>query len=170
MLLGLIGCAVDTASGDGTFRPQCKNTIFDRLVANFLSESVPLLDVEELRHHESSYLILDARELEEYEVSHLEGAQWLGNKVPNWDILEGVDTLQPILLYCSIGYRSEKMGEILLQKGFKNVYNLYGSIFEWSNRGYPIFDSYNNTTQKLHGYSRNWGMWIDAKNTQVVYD
>jgi hypothetical protein len=83
-----------------------------------------------------------------------------------------LDTLpkdQPILVYCSIGFRSEKIARKLRKKGFKNVSNLYGSIFEWVNRGYPVVDSVGQPTPKIHTYNKSWGQWVDNPDFERVY-
>lgn len=45
-----------------------------------------------------------------------------------------------VVLYCFIGYCSEKVVEQFWEWGFIKVYNLYGSIFEWVNQGYFVVD------------------------------
>ena len=67
----------------------------------------------------------------------------------------------PIIVYCSVGFRSEKTTEHLLALGFTNVKNLYGGIFEWSNAGQPMVDSNENSTTKIHAYNKKWGTWIN---------
>jgi rhodanese-related sulfurtransferase len=169
MLLGILGCGIDSGSENTNLIPHCKQKMFDHLVATMLSKTIPLLDADAVHLRESDYVILDAREFEEYAVSHLENALWLGYKQPNWEVLHHLDSLTPILIYCSIGYRSEKMGEILYQKGFRQVYNLYGSIFEWANRGYLMVDNQNTPTIDVHGYSASWALCIDQQKANVVY-
>ena len=65
-----------------------------------------------------------------------------------------------IVVYCSIGYRSEKIGKKIKNLGFSRVYNLYGGIFEWSNRAYPLIDNQKKKTIKVHGYNQDWGKWL----------
>lgn len=45
---------------------------------------------------------------------------------------------RPILVYCAVGSRSAQVVNYLARKGFAEVYNLYGGIYAWANRGYPI--------------------------------
>jgi predicted sulfurtransferase len=66
----------------------------------------------------------------------------------------------PVVVYCSVGYRSEQIGEKLLQAGFTDVHNLFGSIFEWVNQGYPVFKNQSEQTNRVHAYSRSWGIWL----------
>jgi rhodanese-related sulfurtransferase len=47
----------------------------------------------------------------------------------------------PVIVYCSVGYRSEKIGEKLQKLGFQNVHNLYGGIFQWKNDGFEVLNA-----------------------------
>jgi 3-mercaptopyruvate sulfurtransferase SseA len=75
-------------------------------------------------------------------------------------MLDNIDKSTPILLYCSIGYRSEKVGEKILKMGFKDVTNLYGSIFAWANAGYELKNAKGETTNQIHTYNNEWAKWI----------
>ncbi len=69
-------------------------------------------------------------------------------------------------MYCSVGVRSERVGEKLQQAGFKNVRNLYGGIFAWKNKGYVVYNQQNEPTDSVHAYNRYWGQWL-TKATKV---
>ena len=126
--------------------------------------TVPYIRVPELAVS-NEYVLLDTRKREEYEVSHLENAHWVGDDQFN---LEEVNAQFPnkdtaIVVYCSIGVRSEDIGEKLQDAGYTNVKNLYGGIFEWKNKGYPVLDPTKKKTEKVHAYNRYWGrLLIDA--------
>lgn len=146
---------------------HCRNPAFDREVALYLHFNIPALDVDSLKFgNPDSVLLLDAREKEEFNVSHLPGALHCGFKHFDPAILEGVDKNRPVMVYCSIGYRSEKIARMVRRLGFEKVYNLYGSIFEWTNRGYPLVDAQGNPTDRLHTFNRAWGRWVE-KNTCI---
>jgi len=83
-------------------------------------------------------LLLDTREREEYDVSHFLNAILADSEKEAAEILKGSDKDRPIVVYCSVGYRSSRMAEKLKKKGFENVYNLEGSIFQWANEGRPL--------------------------------
>jgi len=68
---------------------------------------------------------------------------------------------KPLIVYCSIGKRSEKITKELLKEGFSNVRNLYGGIFEWVNEGNGVVDNENRPTNKVHAYGRFWGQWLE---------
>jgi hypothetical protein len=72
-----------------------------------------------------------------------------------------------IVVYCAVGYRSERIGEKLIKEGYTDVRNLYGGIFGCTNVGFPLFDE-KGQTDRIHAYSRFWGIWI--KKGTKVYD
>lgn len=149
---------------------QVVNTAFDEEISSLLDFSVPIMTVDDLDDYaEGSILILDARELEEYNISHIPRAIHLGYNDPQYDKLADIDKRQPIVLYCSVGYRSEKIGEKLKDQGFVNVYNLYGSIFEWANCGKTLLDIHDQPTKEVHTYSKKWSQWIDNPELTKVW-
>jgi rhodanese-related sulfurtransferase len=106
-----------------------------------------------------SPIILDVREPEEYAVSHLPGALRARTSDEALDILETLQGDTCIVLYCSVGYRSSELAAALTEHGFTNVHNLEGSIFEWANRGLPVFhDSL--ITHTVHPYDEDWGILL----------
>ncbi|MCX2741078.1 rhodanese-like domain-containing protein [Pontibacter anaerobius] len=104
-------------------------------------------------------LLLDTRQPEEYNISHLSGAKLVEYEAFKVEQLREIPKDTPIILYCSVGYRSERVGEQLREAGYTNVRNLYGGIFEWVNQGQPVYDS-NGKTNKVHAYSKSWGVWL----------
>lgn len=150
-------------------RPPVETQAFDQKLTKLLSFDVPVIGVKELYEQRDQYVILDTREAEEYEVSHIEGAKLLGYKKLDESVLESIPKDQPIVLYCSVGYRSEKMGKELQKRGFQKVYNLYGSIFEWMNQSYPVVDRQGNKTRQVHTYNEKWSQWVDAQKVERVW-
>ncbi len=137
----------------------------DALLQISNSESIPHISVDELQklRLNDTIILLDAREPKEFEVSHIADAIFVGyNKFSSEEMVEKItDKKAPIIVYCSIGVRSEDIGEKLEQLGFDNVKNLHGGIFEWKNKGYPVVDSEEKETEKVHAYSRLWGKWLN---------
>lgn len=105
-------------------------------------------------------VFLDARETEEYAISHLPGARRIGYDDPNFSILDEVDRSRPLVVYCTVGYRSERMANKLRDRGFSRVYNLYGSIYAWSLAGFPLEDKQGQPTEVVHTYNRKWGSYF----------
>jgi rhodanese-related sulfurtransferase len=112
---------------------------------------------------------LDAREPAEFDTSHIPGAVFIG--FDHWDsqAVQALPKDHTLVVYCSIGYRSEKIAGKLKKMGFQKVYNLYGSIFEWANEGNSLVSNNNTPTLKLHTYNKKWGKWVDNPSIQKVW-
>jgi rhodanese-related sulfurtransferase len=149
-------------------RAHCQNPDFDKKVANMLSFSVKTISPSDL-NRQSNVLVLDARERTEYDVSHLPNAVFIGYNSFEKKTLDTVPKDKPIVVYCSIGYRSEKIGEKLKKMGYTKVYNLYGSIFEWLNQGYPVVDKNEQPTNKVHTYNKAWSRWVEVGKAEKIW-
>jgi rhodanese-related sulfurtransferase len=147
---------------------QVKNAAYRQMLDGLLSHSVPELAVRDAARGSSDCIFLDAREPREYAVSHIPGAISVGydhfdlGKLP-----AALPKNRCIVVYCSVGYRSEKVAEKLRAAGFANVSNLYGGIFEWANQGYAVVNEAG-PTRKVHAYDRSWGVWL--KKGDKVYE
>ena len=152
-------------------RPKVINPAFDNKISQTISFTVPTIGVQELNELQKNQevVLLDARELKEYKISHIPDAVYIGYEKPDYSVLKDVPKDKEIIVYCSIGYRSEKIGEHLHKQGFTSVRNLYGSIFEWANQGYPLVDKNQKPTQKVHTYNKNWSKWVDEEQVQKVW-
>ena len=134
---------------------------FYSMLDGMYSYTVPLMTPAEFNKKDASkYLILDTREVKEFKVSHIPNAQCVGYDNFNADALRDTPRDQPILVYCSVGYRSERIGEKLQEMGFTHVYNLYGGIFNWSNKGEGMVDENKSNTENVHGFNQEWSQWI----------
>jgi rhodanese-related sulfurtransferase len=140
---------------------QVESKAYNVLLKTLLSHSVPEISVDQVSTREN-VILLDAREYDEFAVSHLEGAHFVGYNNFTVDLVKSLDRNAQLLVYCSVGYRSEKIAYKLKSEGFKNVSNLYGGIFEWVNQGHPIVDSAGKRTKRIHGYTKAWGIWLNS--------
>lgn len=150
-------------------KPDLKNPDYDARLQRLLSFSTPLIGVETLHDKLNDVYLLDTRSREEFEVSHIEGARYLGYRNLEESALEGVPKEAEIVLYCSVGYRSEKIGNRLRDMGYTNVTNLYGSIFEWVNQGYPVVTPTGTATDSLHTYNQNWSQWVNEPTIKKIW-
>lgn len=143
----------------------------DRTLEKLNKGSVDYISVEELAEG-SGLTILDTRKKEEYTVSHLKNALWVGYTQFNidtaWQKIQDKGT--PVVVYCSVGVRSEDIGEKLREAGYTNVKNLYGGIFEWKNRGYPVYNMDGLETNKVHAFNKRWGKLLKIKDSYKVYN
>ena len=150
-------------------KPNVTNPDFDQKISSLLNFKVPLIGVETLKENKEDYILLDAREREEYNVSHIKDARYIGYKNLNIKELNTIPKDKKIVLYCSIGYRSEKIGERLQKMGYTQVFNLYGSIFEWANQGNPVVDQNGRPTEYVHGYNKSWSKWLDDSKVKKTW-
>ncbi len=142
---------------------QIKDSAYHFMLRVLYSGSVSLIDCEKFK---SIYekVILDTRAKGEYKVSHIKGAQWVGYESFGKSKVRHLPKDTTIVVYCAVGYRSEKIGKRLQKLGYNKVYNLYGGIFEWINQDNLVYDEHDKVTQKIHAYSRTWGIWLKKGN------
>ncbi len=131
------------------------------------SGKVQEITIDQVRQKLAEVVLLDTREREEYEVSHITNARWVGYDDFRLERIHNLPKDTTIVLYCSVGYRSERIGEQLQKEGYDRVYNLYGSLFKWVNEGHPVVDGGGRQTEKVHGYDKNWSKWL--KRGEIVY-
>jgi rhodanese-related sulfurtransferase len=149
-------------------RAHCGNPKFDQKVASWLRFSVPTVTPEQVKAMPQA-LRLDTREQAEFDVSHLPNALCVGYNKFDEKKLSAFPRDTPIVVYCSIGYRSEKVGEKLQKMGFTRVFNLYGSIFEWVNQGNTVVDKAGKTTSRVHTFNNQWGKWVESSKAEKVH-
>ena len=90
-----------------------------------------------LRGERSDLYLLDVRTLGEYQQTRLEGARLIpiGQFAKR---LNEVPKDRPILVYCAVGSRSAQVVNYLARQGYPKIYNLYGGIYAWAQKGYPV--------------------------------
>lgn len=139
------------------------------LLKQYNSESIPYIYVDSLKQITSDVILLDAREKKEYKVSHLQNSQYVGYE--KFDLQKTIELLPnkkaTVVVYCSLGVRSEDIAEKLKAAGYENVFNLYGGIFEWKNKDNPVVNPKGKETSKVHAFSEEWGVWL--KKGKKVY-
>ena len=138
---------------------------FNKELKGLLSHSVKEVIPQDVVNNKD-VLFLDSRELEEFETSHIKNAIFIGYDKFDMNRLNAINKDKKIVVYCSVGYRSEKIAEKLEKAGFKDVSNLYGGIFEWVNNEEPVYDK-NGETEKVHTYNKQWSKWL--KKGKKIY-
>jgi rhodanese-related sulfurtransferase len=110
-----------------------------------------------------SIFLIDARAKEEFQISHISGAKNIPyNAKELLNYLINIKPDNPIVVYCSVGYRSSILARKLQTLGFKDVHNLEGSIFKWANEGRPLVQG-KTTVHKVHPYNAHWGSLLEKK-------
>jgi rhodanese-related sulfurtransferase len=123
-------------------------------------ELVTVNDLLQIMESNPEVILLDTREINEYKVSHIDGSIYVGSNSFSPDLLKDVPRDAEIVVYCSVGVRSEKIGEMLKESGYQNIKNLYGGIFEWKYQDHPVVDSTGKTTDNIHTYDEKWSQWL----------
>lgn len=106
--------------------------------------------------------LLDARAPQEFAVSHLDGAHPAPTVDEALRHLNGAHKNEPIVVYCSVGYRSAAIVERLAAEGFTQVHNLDGSLFQWANEGRPVYRD-GRVVEEVHPYDDKWGVLLDRQ-------
>lgn len=84
-------------------------------------------------------LVLDVRTAAEVAEGHLPNA--VNIDIYGSDFMAKVQELpkdREILVYCTVGARSQQAADILSKQGFAKVYNLDGGIVAWQRNGFEV--------------------------------
>jgi rhodanese-related sulfurtransferase len=120
---------------------------------------------EILKTQKDSYVILDVRTKEEFDLGHLDST-----------VLIPVDELEtrygelskniPVIVYCRSGSRSARAAALLISKGFSQVYDMTGGINSWTGKGYPVIveNASTPTTTAANSASSSSTVSMEASN------
>jgi rhodanese-related sulfurtransferase len=89
---------------------------------------------------EKGFFLVDVRSVEEHDTGAIPGTD------VNIDFREmakrhkeiGAGTDDHIVVYCQSGKRSNIAADILADLGYRNVYNIRGSVNAWVQAGFPL--------------------------------
>ena len=115
-------------------------------------------------------LLLDVRDAAEFEISRLPGAVRVDPELTTEQFMDrfgGQIAGRQVLLYCSVGVRSSRLGERIRNaaaaRGAAGVYNIRGGIFAWHNYGKRL-EKAKGQTELVHPYSTRWARYLDFPN------
>ncbi|QSE97470.1 rhodanese-like domain-containing protein [Fulvivirga lutea] len=137
---------------------------FDKKVKSLLNNTVPQItssELDTLLQKNPNLILLDTRSTEEYKVSKIASAKFIDYDDFEPQMVQGIDKDEQIVVYCSVGYRSEKIGEKLQEMGYNNVLNLYGGIFDWKNTDHVVINENQQPTDSVHTYNKNWSKYLN---------
>ena len=114
-------------------------------------------------------LILDVREPDEYQVSHLPGAIRIPPGMPTSELKAKLGSKiagKKVVFYCSVGERSSRLAKAakdeLTAMGATGVENLRGGIFAWHNQSRPLVNAAGDTPY-VHPFDNSWGRLVDRQ-------
>jgi len=162
-------CTTLSVHGQAAQDQICVDPAFEKKIEKTISHTVNVISPAQLVNMKNDVFLLDTREREEYDVSHIPNAHY--SSFDNFDIAPYLSMPRDttIVVYCSIGYRSEKIGEQLEAAGFTNVFNLWGSLFEWANQDLPLVDKDGQPTRQVHTYNKAWSKWVNEDKAKRVW-
>ena len=158
----LLLAAVLAAAACGRPTPQVTwSEVGERIQKAF--PGVPSIETaalsEMMRDPTHSLVLLDAREPDEFAVSHLKGAVRVTSPDRAAALLRDVPEGATVVAYCSVGYRSARLAAALRDRGLADVHNLEGSIFRWANEDRPLFRG-DTPVRRVHPFDETWGVLL----------
>ncbi len=119
---------------------------------------VPDITVQKMleRKKEEELVLVDAREPQERAVSMIPDASPVTEFEKHMDQLKD----RPIVVYCTIGYRSAEYTKELQKKGF-DAFNMKGGILAWTHTGRPLVTD-STQTNRVHVYGEKWDLAADG--------
>lgn len=132
-------------------------------LAGFSAPGVSVQQAERLIRDERA-IVLDTRTEEEFRVSHLAGARFL--PFGWWQALTGprlpkdLPRDRPVLVICTVGWRSGKVTQALQAAGYPRVFNVVGGVLAWRRANLPLVDAQDRPTRAVHPYNAEWGRFV----------
>ncbi len=105
----------------------------DTATADTLPREISVSEAAAMR--DDGAFILDVREPEEWNESHIPGA----TLIPLGELASRVDEVpqdQEVVVVCRSGNRSQQGRDILIQAGFENVTSMAGGVNQWKAAGF----------------------------------
>ena len=94
-----------------------------------------------LKSNDGNIVLLDIRDPNEYEISHVEGSVLIpGAILP--DEVQNLDMSKEYFVLCKVGERSLEAAQFMTNLGFKKVRNVAGGINEWAEKVDPSLNIY----------------------------
>lgn len=94
------------------------------ILEKVLSVDTPVISIADAFKNKRNTIFIDCRERNEYDVSHIENAVYAG--FAHFDFIQTCTNKkdEQLIVYCSIGVRSNIITKRLLEAGYINVKNL----------------------------------------------
>lgn len=142
----------------------------DKVARDYPAARTLLPEGLELLHKSGELLLVDVRDLAEYDVSHLPGAVHVDPDIATADFMRRFASEAQgklVVLYCSVGVRSSRLAQrvdgSLKEAGALGAVNLRGGIFAWHNTGRKLGGN-EGDDEHVHPYDRHWSYYLDFDN------
>lgn len=102
-------------------------------------KELSLQNLKEKIERQESFSLIDVREESEWSTGHIPGAVHLSKGVIERDIEKQIPSFeQPIVVYCSGGFRSALVANTLQTMGYQQVYSMEKGMQGWIDNGFDI--------------------------------
>lgn len=141
---------------------KVQNSDYQQFLEHLYTGNIPSITVADLQQAEGEPLyLLDSREPQEYRVSHIKYARQVGNIWFDMRDVYDIPKDGMIVVYCTIGDRSQRIAEKLIKAGYTQVYFLYGGMIEWINQGNPVYTETEIQTPQIYLNKKEWSPWLE---------
>lgn len=110
-------------------------------IASAQTINIPAQEAKKMIDSKDYGLILDVRTMEEYtgELGHIDGALL----IPVQELKDRIKEIEKykdkkVIVVCHSGVRSRKASDLLMQSGFKKVFNIADGMVGWDSQKYPV--------------------------------
>jgi hydroxyacylglutathione hydrolase len=102
--------------------------------------TLPQVSVRRLAEEKAKFQLLDVRSPSEFKNGRIGGAKhkFVAEMRDGVDGDLGLDPGKPVAVYCGSGYRASIAASVMKRDGFKEVYNVPGSMQAWKNAGFSV--------------------------------
>ena len=100
------------------------------------SDQITVLELTDFKKEitKTNVQLLDVRTAKEYSSGHIQNAINVDilNQNSFTKYVKDLDVEQPVFLYCRSGSRSQSASKLLVELGFKEIYDLKGGYLNWT--------------------------------------
>ena len=138
--------------------PSIKRTVREKYPQQRVVTTAELSALLDAKSISPKPTLIDARSKQEFDDGQIIGAIHADSVsgVEAALLAANVGRAAPIIVYCSVGYRSAVLVDGLSRRGYTDVRNYEGSLFEWANNGLPVYQG-TKKVSSVHPYDRSWG-------------
>lgn len=130
-------------------------------------------EVKQLERQGRRIVFVDCRTPPEMAVSKIHpGAISAEECIHRIDSITNSEPPVLVVAYCTIGYRSAKFVQKMSTEGLggdTNVVNLSGSILQWMQDSYDLWDSTGSKTNRVHVWGKDYGQYVPEGTYQPEY-
>jgi rhodanese-related sulfurtransferase len=107
--------------------------LFQSLNAQVISEGLSVKEFQSKIITLNNEQLIDVRTPEEFDTGYIYKAKLINFRDANFkEQLSKLDKKRPVLVYCAAGGRSNKTRNMLVEMGFKEIYELEGGFTAWA--------------------------------------